>query len=221
LKSDFVENEDFILLSQNGKQNKQGGHNRLDYFLSVQCMEYFIAKKVKPVFEVYRSVFHKTIEAKEQPREISESGSYTEGHMFLSKLGKFSIKGVYLTGELWFSLSTISKFLGYEASLGHNSSKYGTSARKFADNKISIWVVNINWLDDYFKTTSKVIPYEKITTIYRDLFRIEKSPSADSPYTYHYTDKEILSIFNELNKLKAKPMVTQTILDLLMQGGGR
>ena len=28
------------------------------YMLSVSCLEYFIARKVRSVFEVYRSVFH-------------------------------------------------------------------------------------------------------------------------------------------------------------------
>lgn len=230
LKSDFVENEDYILQSaenqffpKNGEQKKRGGHNRLDYFLSVECLEYFIAKKVKPVFEVYRSVFHKTVEAKEQTRKISESGSYTENQLFLTKLGTKTIKGIYLNGELWYSLSTISKFLGYETSLGViYAKKYGqNNSRNIQDGKVSLWVVNIVWLDEYLKSTQRDIPYEKITTLYRDLFKIEKSPSVDTPYTYHYTDKEVLSIINELNKFKAKPSVTQIIIDLLMQGGGR
>lgn len=61
LKKDFIENEDFILLTQNGKQT-QGGSNEITYKLSISCLEYFIARKVRPVFEVYRQVFHKAIE---------------------------------------------------------------------------------------------------------------------------------------------------------------
>lgn len=65
LTSDFVEGVDYQLLLKNGersyKATKGGGHNRVDYMLSVQCLEYFIAKKVKPVFEVYRRVFHQAI----------------------------------------------------------------------------------------------------------------------------------------------------------------
>lgn len=63
----FVEGIDFILLAQNGKQEgnngKQvhswGGNNQVTYMLSVPCLEFFIARKVRPVFEVYRQVFHK------------------------------------------------------------------------------------------------------------------------------------------------------------------
>lgn len=72
LKKGFVENEDFITMTQNG----QGGQfARTDYFLSVPCMEYFIAKKVRSVFNVYRQVFKKvaTGEVKvSQPSGLSE-----------------------------------------------------------------------------------------------------------------------------------------------------
>lgn len=75
LKSNFIENVDFIVIAQNGKnlllkdaeqvslaQNgKQdwGGNNKIDYYLTSACLEYFVARKVRPVFEVYRRVFHR------------------------------------------------------------------------------------------------------------------------------------------------------------------
>ena len=31
---------------------------KIDYYLTSSCLEYFIARKVRPVFEVYRIVFH-------------------------------------------------------------------------------------------------------------------------------------------------------------------
>lgn len=63
----FVENVDYKPFAQNGKQvennGKQdhswGGNNQVTYMLSVPCLEFFIARKVRPVFEVYRQVFHK------------------------------------------------------------------------------------------------------------------------------------------------------------------
>jgi len=76
LKANFIENVDFISIAQNGKtatddaeqdfdnslaQNgKQdwGGSNKINYYLTSACLEYFIARKVRPVFEVYRRVFH-------------------------------------------------------------------------------------------------------------------------------------------------------------------
>ena len=52
-------------LAQNGKQdsvNGWGGNNKIDYKLTVSCMEYFIARNVRRVFDVYRQVFHHTVQ---------------------------------------------------------------------------------------------------------------------------------------------------------------
>lgn len=49
--------------SDNAKADKDGrnlgGRPQNTYMLSVPCLEFFIARKVRPVFEVYRQVFHK------------------------------------------------------------------------------------------------------------------------------------------------------------------
>jgi hypothetical protein len=55
------------VFAQNGKKSddtqddgkKLGGRPQNTYMLSVPCLEFFIARKVRPVFEVYRQVFHK------------------------------------------------------------------------------------------------------------------------------------------------------------------
>lgn len=49
-------------LAQNGKRMANGqfnGGDKVTYMLSVPCLEFFIARKVRPVFEVYRKVFHR------------------------------------------------------------------------------------------------------------------------------------------------------------------
>ena len=58
LKKDFIEGIDYTSFAQNGKR-EIGGTVTRNYYLSVSCLEYFIARKVRPVFEVYRQVFHK------------------------------------------------------------------------------------------------------------------------------------------------------------------
>lgn len=52
--------------SNNGQFN---GSDKVTYMLSVPCLEFFIARKVRPVFEVYRQVFHKVAEGKISPRQ--------------------------------------------------------------------------------------------------------------------------------------------------------
>lgn len=75
LKTNFIDGVDFISLAQNGKQTSlqgSGGANKIDYKLTLSCMEFFIARKVRPVFEVYRKVFHKTAELSEK-RQLTPS----------------------------------------------------------------------------------------------------------------------------------------------------
>ena len=64
----FLQNVDYQVLAQNGENSgvlsQNGGKGRNGrpteiYMLSVPCLEFFIARKVRPVFEVYRQVFHK------------------------------------------------------------------------------------------------------------------------------------------------------------------
>lgn len=58
----FVENVDYKPFAQNGERLNNGqfnGSDKVTYMLSVPCLEFFIARKVRPVFEVYRQVFHK------------------------------------------------------------------------------------------------------------------------------------------------------------------
>ena len=43
------------------KKDGRGGHNKVTYFLSVSCAEYLIVRKCRPVFEVYRRVFHQVV----------------------------------------------------------------------------------------------------------------------------------------------------------------
>ena len=64
LKSKFIEGVDYYL-SQNGKVvtvNNLVNGVKYDCYLSLPCMEFFIARKVRPVFDVYREVFHKVNE---------------------------------------------------------------------------------------------------------------------------------------------------------------
>ena len=56
-----------VVFAQNGKKSDDTqddgksvmGRPQNTYMLSVPCFEFFIARKVRPVFEVYRQVFHK------------------------------------------------------------------------------------------------------------------------------------------------------------------
>lgn len=55
LKKDFIEDVDYIITSV----KTEVGSTRFNYGLSLSCFEFFIARKKREVFEVYRQFFHK------------------------------------------------------------------------------------------------------------------------------------------------------------------
>jgi anti-repressor protein len=69
----YIQNVDYQSLDQ----IVQAGHTKSKktiYKLSMPCLEWFIARKVRPVFEVYRKVFHAKVEPVYQiPQSFSEA----------------------------------------------------------------------------------------------------------------------------------------------------
>lgn len=65
LKKEFIEGIDYKVSPQK-VENPLGGRPTEIYYLSIPCLEYFIARKVRPVFEVYRQVFHKVVTGKKE-----------------------------------------------------------------------------------------------------------------------------------------------------------
>ena len=79
LKANFIENVDFLPIAKNGEnlhahRGKQdwGGSNKIDYYLTSACLEYFIARKIRSVFEVYRIVFHHAVAQVQQHTSLQE-----------------------------------------------------------------------------------------------------------------------------------------------------
>lgn len=66
LRSNFIEGVDFNLYQSGKVVTSDKLKNGIQYnaYLTVPCLEYFIARKVRPVFEVYRQIFHKTVKPK-------------------------------------------------------------------------------------------------------------------------------------------------------------
>ena len=64
LKNKFIQDVDFQTMRKKVQASNVAGFVWADvYFLTVPCMEFFIARKVRPVFEVYRQVFHGTVDS--------------------------------------------------------------------------------------------------------------------------------------------------------------
>ena len=67
-----MQDVDYQVFLKNG-ENPNGGRPTNVYKLSVSCMEFFVARKVRPVFEVYRQVFHGMANAYKVPQSFSEA----------------------------------------------------------------------------------------------------------------------------------------------------
>ena len=63
LKANFIENVDYLPLPQNVERSEDGTFisGGTDYYLTSACLEYFVARKIRSVFEVYRRVFHHAV----------------------------------------------------------------------------------------------------------------------------------------------------------------
>ena len=70
LNEQFIENVDYQVLRKNA-ENSNGGRPTNEYKLTLSCMEFFIARKVRPVFEVYRQVFHKVSKHELSRKELA------------------------------------------------------------------------------------------------------------------------------------------------------
>lgn len=66
LKRDFIQNVDYQIF----RQNPEKGRPSESYYITVACMEFFIARKIRTVFEVYRQVFHY---ATNNPKAVTSS----------------------------------------------------------------------------------------------------------------------------------------------------
>ena len=67
----FMQDVDYQILTPNGQNSDACDPNTVGrptdtYMLSVPCLEFFIARKVRAVFEVYRQVFHKVANGEQQ-----------------------------------------------------------------------------------------------------------------------------------------------------------
>lgn len=74
LKANFIENVDFLPIARDGKRSDDGkfAGGGTGYYLTSACLEYFVARKVRPVFEVYRRVFHHAVAQVQQQPSLQE-----------------------------------------------------------------------------------------------------------------------------------------------------
>jgi len=74
LKDKFFQDVDYQTVRKKVQSSNVAGFTyATDYYLSCSCLEYFIARKVRPVFEVYRQVFHNVASTPALPQNYKEA----------------------------------------------------------------------------------------------------------------------------------------------------
>lgn len=92
LKDKFIQDVDFQMVRRKVQASNVAGFVWADtYYFTVSCMEFFIARKVRPVFEVYRRVFHKAADSTQRPLTQAE---------FLLKMAQLNLENERKVREL-------------------------------------------------------------------------------------------------------------------------
>lgn len=154
LKRDFIENDDYQTFSSNG--GKVNNRPRVIYKLSVECLEYFIAKKVKPVFEVYRKVFHKSVELHQQ-------------------LIWCGIPTVYFNGRVWVHYRSVLRMFNYSTKSGAvaNRKKYHPVEFEKVYNQNFVSVTFAEELKKQAEVRQLQFEFDKKMDILSDVVKIE------------------------------------------------
>lgn len=129
LKNAFYEGEDFIVKKRSQSADTQsflkfeerkigGDFSTKDYFLSVSCAEYLIVRKCRPVFEIYRRVFHKVVNG---GIDLMGMGKYYTIHEYCQMFGKsknsfYGLIASYrdefaMIGSMWYISKSLCKML--------------------------------------------------------------------------------------------------------------
>ena len=216
LRISFIEGEDYNL-RQKAKvviSNNLINGIKIDAELSVSCMEYFIAKKVRPVFEVYRKVFHRAVG---QQKAIGSEATYNDGQVHRVILGNTTINACSVDGIKYWHLKQLGKYFGVDIDMSSfmKRSVGIENAKKILIGKQGQWFVNSQGVMNAVHNLRADVNSEQYRNIEIDLFGISKG--SEKEHTYRFTDKQMLSLFHEASKID-RVRLQKTIMDMLREG---
>ena len=213
LKSDFVQDVDYQFFPKNGEKDERGRPTDI-YFLSTSCTEYFIAKRVKPVFEVYRRVFHKTMN-QECGKKAHTAGELREDEVYVTNLDGMSIRGVMMGGEKYYHLSTIMNYLNLSLTSNLIARSGEAHFVKIPFGKQSHWYVSAAGMEGVFRNVSS-LPFHKVQRIRKDLYGVKRLGSGTPKCDYCFSAIDAMRIVEEINK---SPFNRRNIINLIIKGG--
>jgi hypothetical protein len=114
LKNDFFEGIDYQAMPNN---RQRGAASSIDYYITVSCLEFFIVRKLRPVFEVYRKVFHAAVEGIKYNHILDQNWISIESycrefnstvHSFYGLYSHYRTEFLYLKG-FWYMSEDLAK----------------------------------------------------------------------------------------------------------------
>jgi len=132
-----------------------------------------------------------------KPVVIPQNAGYVENQLFLNKLGEGMTYCYYTNGVLFTKLSPVFKLFGSAGSVSptHKERIGMENLMQIEVGKQLTWFGNINAIEIFLKYAKTQIKYSAISTVYRDIFGIERSRDIEDPYVYHFTSMQMLEIF--------------------------
>jgi hypothetical protein len=209
LARDFIQDIDYQVFRKKA-ENPSGGRPTEEYYLSIPCLEFFIARKIRPVFEVYRQVLHQTVEEKAKLKV-----TYPEQTVVTVKMGE-TVSQVYAErGVIYAKMSPIMKYLGYTDGV---STQYIALIGKQYFKKVKVgaqecWFISVDGFYKLLQITRRAIRSSVVSDILQ-IYGVEKQ-NIENKATYGFSDSEMLMILKELSK---KPINKFNVQRLLLDG---
>lgn len=140
-----------------------------------------------------------------------------ENELFICKVGSQSTYCCYRNGVLYTKLSTVLRFFGYSQITLSKSMKswVGNNIFMLLVGKTNTWFINKEGIDAILANTNQKISYNNISTVYSDVFGIDRSKDSEDIYMYKFTGLQMLEIYELIN---SKPIHKEKVLERLKSG---
>lgn len=149
------------------------------------------------------------------PQLSEHAQSYSEKTLITVRMGSKTNLIYIHAGVVYAKFANIARFMGYTESPAHLLQKWDSSYNlKVEVGKQPIWFINAKGFAELVKFRGN-IDFHVVQTIYRDVYGVKTEDEADNPYTYKFTDSEMIKIMQEVNK---KPVNKSLVLDMLFNG---
>jgi hypothetical protein len=205
---------DLLIVKRGGTPNEQGTWAN-DYRIAMRFAQWLSPEFSIMVDDMLVRLMTGDIKT---PKQLTETMSgYSENTVITVKMG-ITVNQIYITGGIVYAkFSPIMRYLGYTS---NNNTQYikRIGRLRFIQvecGKQPAWFIDIDGFNELLKMTTMQLSSHEVSSIYRDVYGIETPPEKEAPFTYRFTDSEMLSVIFELNR---KPVHKDKVMDLLLTG---